>query len=106
MKQELSETHNTDANGSPTGGKTTGTGISIEWQNGPLGTGEDRKPPNGAFVEGVLQAALGRLQFYQASKFACSENEAAVEHVKAAINWLQSRTAKRVARGVEGTHEK
>lgn len=104
MKQELKETHSTDANGNPTGGFTAGVGIVINWQNGPLGRGEDRKEPNGAFVEGVIQAALGRIKFYQASKFACETNAEAEKHLELALAALERRTAEREARAVEGTH--
>lgn len=108
MKQKLEERHDLDENGNPAGGHTTGTGIGIEWQNGPLGRGLDRKEPNGAFVEGVLQAAIGRLQFYQTAskgKFACRENAIALTHLETALLWLEKRTADREAREVEGTHK-
>lgn len=105
LNQSITESHFKDAEGNPTGGTTSGVGISISWQNGPLGKGDSRKQPNGAFVEGVLAAALGRLKFYQASQFSCPENEAAIQHVEAALQWLTARTVKRAARGVEGTHE-
>lgn len=105
MDQQITEHHKTDDNGNPAGGYTTGTGISITWQNGPLGRGEDRKAPNGAFVEGVLAAALGRLNHYQATKFKCRENALAITKIEEALHWLASRTASRESRGVEGTHE-
>lgn len=63
--------------------------------------------PNGAFVEGVVQAAIGRLQFYQTAnkgKFACRENAIALTHLEEALMWLEKRTADREAREVEGTH--
>ena len=62
------------------------------------------REPNGAFVEGVLEAALGRLEFYQRSEFRCRENALAITKIEEAIHWLQHRTADREARGVEGTH--
>lgn len=104
MKQEIKGQHFNDENGNPAGGITTGTGINIIWQNGPLGRGEDRKEPNGAFVEGVIQAALGRIKFYQASKFACETNAEAEKHLELALAALERRTAEREARAVEGTH--
>lgn len=104
MKQTIVEEHLTDADGNPTGGTTCAVGMSIMWQNGPLGRGADRQEPNGAFVEGVLQAALGRLEFYQRSKFKCRENALAITKIEEALHWLQSRTAKREQRDVEGTH--
>lgn len=104
MKQPITEHHNTDENGNPTGGYTYASGIEIHWQDGPLGRGEDRKPPNGAFVEGVIQCALGRIKFYQASKFACETNAEAEKHLELALAALERRTAEREARAVEGTH--
>lgn len=93
-----------DANGNPAGGCTQGTGFTISWQNGPLGRGEDRQEPNGAFVETVIQAAVDRLEFYQKSKFASVFNEDALNHLYAALKRLKERTADREARDVEGTH--
>ena len=63
-----------------------------------------RREPNGAFVEGVIQAALGRLQFYNEGKFRCRENSLAITHLEEALHWLQHRTADREEREAEGTH--
>ena len=104
MKQGISQVHFSDALGRPEGGHSYGVGFSIAWQRGPLGRGADRKPPNGAFVEDVLDAVIGRIEFYQASEFACNENAEALEALKAAAVWLDSRTKAREARAVEGTH--
>jgi hypothetical protein len=93
-----------DENGNPTGGSVRGTGLSIDWQNGPLGRGEDRKEPNGAFVETVIDAARQRIEFYQASKFKCRENAIALTKIEEALLWLNKRTADRDKRQVEGTH--
>jgi len=105
MRQEIIETHRSDENGNPTGGTTTGTGMIIHWQDGPLGRGEARSLPNGAFVEGVIQAAIGRLEFYQASKFSCDTNARALNALKVALAALDERTKDREARAVEGLHE-
>lgn len=94
-----------DADGNPTGGTFEGTGLSIEWQNGPLGRGVDRKAPNGAFVETVIFAAKQRIEFYQTSKFNCRENAIAVTKLEEALMWLNKRTADREVRQVEGEHE-
>jgi hypothetical protein len=109
MKQKITEDHALDVAGNPAGGTTSGLGISITWQNGPLGRGEDRKEPNGAFVEGVVQAAIGRLEFYQTAnngKFFCDENSAAIRALREALRMLERRTMLRKARGVEGTHQR
>ncbi len=104
MRQALNESHVLDTDGNPAGGTTSGLGISISWQSGPLGRGDGRLPPNGAFVEGVIAAALGRLEFYQTSKFKCRENALAITKLQEALHWCQHRTADRETRGVEGTH--
>ena len=104
MKQIISEEHVTDANGNPTGGKTSGTGFRIQWQDGPLGRDGDRLEPNGAFVEGIIQAAIGRLEFFQKSKFASAYNAEALAGLDVALAALERRTSDREARKVEGTH--
>lgn len=99
--------HNNKADpetGNPAGGATSGRGFTIAWQDGPLGSGPDRIEPNGAFVEDVITAAIGRLEFYQASRFNCETNARALDHLVAARDALRERTADREARGVEGTH--
>lgn len=106
-EQRFFDAHYTDADGNPEGGVTSGCGITISWQRGPLGRiGSDgRKSPNGAFVEDVIEAAKSRLQFYQDGKFACDENDTAITHLQLALNALNSRTKRRVEARTEGTHE-
>lgn len=109
MLQQIQGKHENDAAGNPAGGRTLGTGIDINWQNGPLGRGPDRVPPNGAFVEGVIAAAVDRIEYYQKAsggKFACRENALAITKLEEALLWLQKRTMDREARAVEGTHAK
>jgi hypothetical protein len=103
MGKYKAENH-TDDNGNPTGGGVEGVGLKIEWQNGPLGRGENRTEPNGAFVETVIDAARQRIQYYQDSKFACNENKKAIEHLERALYWLNLRTQRRELQEVEGTH--
>ncbi len=108
MRQKIQEHHECDVLGNPGGGLTTGTGIDIHWQNGPLGDNCYARPtPNGAFVEGVILAAIGRLQFYQTAnnkKFACRENALSITKLEEALMWLEERTRGREERAVEGTH--
>lgn len=106
MKQKIEGKHFDDENGNPAGGETSGVGITVHWQNGPLGRPEDgaRKPQNGAFVEGVIAAALDRLEYYQRSKFKCRENALAITKLEEALHWCQHRTDKREDQKVEGTH--
>lgn len=106
MNQMIECDNNNDENGNPAGGTVRGVGMSIDWQNGPLGRGDERVEPNGAFVEGVIAAAIQRIGYYQSSKFASRENAIALTHLETALLWLGKRTADREARQVEGTHQK
>lgn len=103
--QEIKAVNLKDENGNPTGGNVEAVGIKIDWQNGPLGKGLMRQEPNGAFVEGVIQSAIQRLEFFQDSKFKCRENALAITKLEEALHWLNWRTMKREKRDVEGTHE-
>ncbi len=105
MKQGHFEEHWLE-DGKPAGGVSSGRGFAISWQNGPLGRGNDRKEPNGAFVEDVIQAVIGRIEFYQASEFACDANARALDALAEAAEELDARTKDREKRAVEGTHEK
>lgn len=107
MRQEIKQRHEIDAVGNLSGGETTGTGIDIRWQKGPLGRDGGSFTPNGAFVEGIVLAAIGRLQFYQTGnggKFACRENAIAITKLEEALMWLEERTREREERRVEGTN--
>jgi hypothetical protein len=64
----------------------------------------DAKGAGEEFVEGVIQAALGRLEFYQSTEFRCRENALAITKLEEALHWCQHRTAARESRGVEGIH--
>jgi hypothetical protein len=103
--QDITQDHRLDDRGRPAGGSTSGRGISISWQNGPLAVDGERREPNGAFVEGVIQAAIGRIEFYNSTEFRCRENSLAITKLEEALQWLQHRTADRERRGVEGTHQ-
>lgn len=105
MNQYISETHYIDDHNRPNGGASRGVGIEIEWQAGPLAVDGIRRDPNGAFVEGVIEAAIGRIEYYQRSEFHCIENAVALGHLKAAAEVLTERTRGRERRGVEGTHQ-
>jgi len=104
--QDLNEQHWLHpVSGHPAGGITQSAGLLISWQNGPLGRGGDRKEPNGSFVETVINAAIGRLNFYQRSGFACEENASAISYLTQAREVLQDRTRRREQAGTEGTHQ-
>ena len=94
-----------DSNGNPTGGNVRGVGLSIDWQNGPLGRGAEKIAASGAFVEDIVLAAIQRLQFFQESKFKCRENALALTHLEDALHWLEHRHDAREARQVQGLHK-
>ena len=103
MQQHFTANHFSAEDNTPEGGNVFGPGFAITWQRGPLGRGAGRREPNGAFVETVLRAARDRLDYYQRSPFACRENADAILAIGSALASLESRTATREARGVEGT---
>ena len=93
--------------GNPAGGTVLGVGLEVHWQDGPLGRGEERIKPNGAFVETVIAAAKQRIEYYQSAadrRFACRENAIAITKLDEALLWLNKRTENRERREVEGTH--
>lgn len=109
MKQAIDETfppHNAD--GVLTGGKTTGKGFEVNWQDGPLVDPITEAPvePNGAFLQTMVEVCIGRLKAYQAGKHNSRENAVALTHMETAQLWLGKREADRAERGVLGTHAK
>jgi hypothetical protein len=78
-------------------------GVRIDFQNGAIGPDD---PPNGLSNEALLAIVEDRLLGFQSGPFACRENAIALTKIQEAMLWLQKRTRDRVARGVEGTHEK
>lgn len=104
MLDRFVATNENDVHGKPAGGTVRGVGMAIDWQNGPLGRGDDRQKPNGAFVETVIAAAKQRIEYYQETGFACRENAIAITKLDEALMWLNKRTQDREARQVEGTH--
>lgn len=106
-----------DDDANPTGGDVTlhvnkGTdhefpALYISWQDGPRGQeGTDELlPPNGAFVEDVIWAALQRLEFFNEGKYRDRANSLAITHLEGALQALKDRQLERSARKVEGKHE-
>lgn len=74
----------------------------IGFQNGPI----KEFGVNGVTQEALLAIVIDRLKSFQAGPFACDDNELALRHCQAALSTLQNRTKARIARGVEGTHQK
>lgn len=72
------------------------------FQHGPI----KEVGTNGLTAEALLAVVTDYLSGFQSGAYACGENEQAVHHLKEAAHWLKMRTDARMARGVEGTHEK
>ena len=102
--------HWVDGDGNPAGGVSTGKGFTISWQNGPLGRvgTDERREPNGAFVEDVIGAVKERFEFYQDvsdGTFACQENAECIALLRRIEEIQQARTQRRTEDKTEGTHE-
>lgn len=82
--------------------QNTSNETRVLFQNGPI----PQKGVNGITHEALLAIVEDRLNSFQEGPFACEENQKALDAVKEAQHWLQFRTLKRIARGVEGTHTK
>lgn len=87
------------AGGAPNSGGST---HYIHFQNGPI----KEAGVNGVTQEALLAIVIDRLRSFQAGPYACQDNEDAEKHCIEALTLLQNRTRARIARGVEGTHEK
>lgn len=74
---------------------------NIAFQRGPI----KEVGLNGVTDEALLAVIIDRLEGYQAGRFACHETLQALGNAQQALQWLQSRTAYRALRGVEGTNE-
>jgi len=106
MRQDIEiQNFTNEVDGNPTGGYVSGIGLRIDWQNGPLGRGEDKQKPNGAFLEDVIEACIERLRYYQENKFACKFNEYAIKSLEDALESLDDRIEDREAREVQGTYK-
>jgi hypothetical protein len=84
------------------GARSTSSGVTILFQNGPIGDAG----VNGITQEVLLAIIIDRLESFQKGQFACRENAIALTHLETAKLWLFKRTLDRMARGVEGTHAK
>lgn len=109
MRNDLEAHNDLDDDGNPRGGSVAGVGLDITWQAGPVGTNVDGElTPNGALIEDVLEAALQRLVFLNSAsdgKFACSQNDAAINAIKQALYWCDERTKDRETRKVKHTNQ-
>lgn len=72
--------------------------VVISFQNGPIA----ENGINGVTHEALLAIVLDRLECFQKGQYQCRENAIAYTKIEEALMWLQRRTLKRMARGVEG----
>lgn len=61
---------------------------------------------NGITPEALLEILIHRFEGFQQGKFACTENEEALTHMRGAVEAIQKRIANRKDRGVHNTYEK
>ena len=78
------------------------THTTVLFQNGPI----TEAGVNGVTHEALLAILIDRMQSFQAGPYSCRENAIALTKLEEAQMWLLQRTRGRMARGVEGTHEK
>jgi len=76
--------------------------VCLLFQNGPIA----EVGVNGITHEALLAILVDRMRAFQAGPYACRENALALTKLEEAQMWLLQRTKARMARGVEGTHEK
>jgi hypothetical protein len=74
----------------------------VDFQNWPV----KESGVNGCQNEDLIAIVIDRLQGFQGGKFSCRENAIALTKLEEVLMWLRKGTDNRVARGVEGTHEK
>ena len=75
--------------------------VELKFQHGPI----KEVGVNGITNEVCAAIIIDRLEYFQSTKHACGENERALAHFQAGLLELESRTSRRTAEGVEGTHE-
>ena len=76
-------------------------GFEVAFQEGPI----KEVGINGITNEDLLAMVAARLEAFQQSPFASDDNATALDHVYAALDALNIRTKKRMARDVEGTNQ-
>jgi hypothetical protein len=74
----------------------------IHFQEGPI----KEHGVNGITQEALLAIVIDRLRSFQEGQYSCTANAVALANCEEALRQLQKRTRERIARGVEGTHQK
>jgi hypothetical protein len=75
--------------------------VDLCFQHGPI----KEVGTNGITAEALIEILIDRFEGFQTGAYACEENAQALHGFNIAKAAMRSRTKKRVARGVEGTHE-
>jgi hypothetical protein len=75
---------------------------NVLFQNGPI----PEVGTNGVTHEALIAIVVDRLESFQRGPFACEDNQLALDAIGMGLAHLKRRTIARLARGVEGTHEK
>ncbi len=76
---------------------------TIAFQHGPRGV-KGSQP--GVLDCDLLEIVRDRLTDFQRGEYACEENRAALEHIEAALRFMNKRVEDRAKRGVLGTNNK
>lgn len=83
--------------------KATGaTATIIKFQKGPV----QETHLNGIFMEDLLLICIDQLEHFQASEFACQENEDTLRHLRDALASTRARQYERSLRGVQGRNQR
>lgn len=77
-------------------------GLPVIFQNGPI----KEVGVNGVTHEAFLAILIDRFRSFQAGPYNNEENQNVLHYLEQAMFWMHERTRKRLARGVEGTHQK
>ena len=106
LVREITTETKEDLGGRPSGGSSTGIGLTIIWQSGERGKNTDANPnakqiANGAAVDDVIEICRNRLAYLD-SKLPSEENKVALASLNEALNALVARKADRQERGVDG----
>lgn len=74
--------------------------VTLRFQRGPI----REVGVNGITIEALLAIVVDKMRGFQSGRFACRETEIAMTKLEEAQMWLERRTRKRMAAGVEGTN--
>ncbi len=81
--------------------------LRLNWQQGALvdAATKQERPQNGIFLATLVRVVVDRLEYYQSTKFACSENATALDYFRKGLELLEKRADRRSKEGTLGTHD-